>query len=179
MRFREGMAALVLTVSDRCARGEQEDVSGGLVEARLREAGAERVERRVVADEMGEIVAALREGAAWAGLVVTTGGTGLAPRDVTPEATRAVCERMVEGLGERMRAASLERTPLAALSRATAGTVGTCLILNVPGSPNGAEVSMEAVLPVVGHAMDLLAGRTAHAAGDAGRPARPEDGVAG
>ena len=145
--FRPGVRAWVVTVSDRCARGEQEDVSGPEVVALLREAGVSEIGTETVPDEVEGIAAVLRQASdGGVELVVTTGGTGLAARDVTPEATRMVCERMVDGVAERMRAVSLERTPMAVLSRGVCGVAGRTLVVNLPGSPDGARVSLGAVL---------------------------------
>jgi molybdopterin adenylyltransferase len=154
---------VVLTISDRCSRGEQEDLSGPAVCKLLEGAGVRAIVVEILADELDLIAAGLRLHAAQgAGLIVTTGGTGLAARDVTPEATRLVCDRLVDGLAERMRADGLLHTPLAPLSRAVCGTVGKTLIVNLPGSPAGAKSSLAAILPLLPHALDLLAGNTAH-----------------
>jgi molybdopterin adenylyltransferase len=154
----EATRAAVLTVSDGVTHGTRADGSGDVAVELLREAGFEVSDRRVVPDERPDIESALRELAATHGLVVTTGGTGFGPRDVTPEATQAVIERAAPGLAELMRATGLAHTPMAALSRAVAGALGGTLILNLPGSPQGVRESLSAVLPVIPHAVELLGG---------------------
>jgi molybdopterin adenylyltransferase len=154
-----GWAAKVLTVSDGVVAGTREDRSGAALEERLVAAGMTVAERAVTADGVEAVAEALRRlTAGFAGLVVTTGGTGFGPRDLTPEGTRAVLEREAPGLAEAMR---LVR-PLGRLSRATAGTVGQCLVLNTPGSSTGAVECLDAVLDVVPHALDLLTGGRPH-----------------
>jgi molybdopterin adenylyltransferase len=148
----------VLTVSDGVTNGTRDDESGDVAVQLLGGAGFDVSDRRVVPDERPEIESALRELAATHGLVVTTGGTGFGPRDVTPEATRAVIEREAPGLAELMRATGLAHTPMAALSRAVAGALGGALILNLPGSPQGVRESLVSVLPVIPHAVELLGG---------------------
>ena len=157
------MTAAVLTVSDSVARGNREDLSGPAAAGLLRQKGFAIKEQRVIADEQPAIEAALVELAALVQLVVTTGGTGIAERDVTPEATRAVCSRLIEGIPEKIRAAGLAKTRYAALSRGLCGVRGRALILNLPGSPQGAVESLEAVIDILPHVLDLLAGKTGHA----------------
>ncbi|MGH2386203.1 MAG: bifunctional molybdenum cofactor biosynthesis protein MoaC/MoaB, partial [Candidatus Limnocylindria bacterium] len=152
--------AVVVTCSNRSATGEREDASGPLLVAALRDAGFDVAsDAIVVADDEPEI-ASLLAGLADAGhrLIITTGGTGLTPTDVTPAATRRVIEREAPGLAELMRIAGLTSTPLAALSRGVVGTRGRTLIANLPGSPKGASESLAALLPVLRHALDQLAG---------------------
>lgn len=158
--------AAVLTVSDRCSRGEREDEGGPLVAEQLRAAGYEVSELAVVPDEQGEIETALRRIAdsGTVQLLVTTGGTGFAPRDVTPEATAAVCEKLAPGIPEAMRCASLQVTKRAMLSRAQAGIRGGTLIVNLPGSPKGARENLEAVLPALEHGLTMLSGAPADCA---------------
>lgn len=155
------LAAKVLTVSDGVVAGTRQDKSGAALVERLAVAGFEVVDRRVVSDGVEPVAAALAEMAAgFAGLVVTTGGTGFGPRDLTPEGTRAVIDREAPGLAEAMR---LVNPAKGRLSRGLAGTVGSCLVLNTPGSTAGALESVEAVLDVLPHALALLAGEpTAH-----------------
>jgi molybdenum cofactor synthesis domain-containing protein len=155
-------AAAVLTVSDSCSRGEKVDLSGPAVAEALERRNFEVVVRSVVADERAAIQEKLIELCRSARLVVTTGGTGIAPRDVTPEATDAVCDRLVEGIAEQMRLQGARKTRFAALSRAVCGVRGRSLILNLPGSPAGAVESLAAVMELLPHALELIAGRTAH-----------------
>jgi molybdopterin adenylyltransferase len=164
-RFRSEIKTVVLTISDRCFAGTQQDLSGPAVARLLVASGVTHLAAHTLPDDFDQIADALRQNARTASLIVTTGGTGLAARDVTPDATRLVCDRLVEGLAERMRADGLRYTPLAPLSRAVCGTLGSTLILNLPGSPTGAESSLTAILPLLPHALDLLAGFTEHEPG--------------
>jgi molybdopterin adenylyltransferase len=151
--------AKVLTISTSVAQGRADDRGGAVVEAALLEAGIEVVQREVVADGLDGVEKALRElVAGFHGLIVTTGGTGFSPSDTTPEATTRVIDRPAPGLAEAMRLTS----PLGRLSRATAGTTGAALILNTPGSPNGAAEYLAAVLDVLPHALSLLGGENPH-----------------
>ncbi len=161
--------AVVITVSDSCFQGTRQDASGPAVAALLARNGISVAAVATVPDEIESIAAALREHAARFPLVVTTGGTGIALRDVTPEATRLVCDRILDGFGERMRSEGLKQTPYAHLSRAVCGTCrprqgAACasLILNLPGSPAGAVESLQAVIGLIPHALALLAGNTEH-----------------
>jgi molybdopterin adenylyltransferase len=158
----EPVSAAVLTVSDSSARGERADLSGPAVVEILRKKNFSVVASEIVPDDQAAIQQALIRLAAKARLVVTTGGTGIAERDVTPEATRAVCSRLLEGVAERMRSEGAKKTPLAALSRGLCGAREKSLILNLPGSPRGATESLEAVIDLLPHALQLLGGNTKH-----------------
>jgi len=159
-----GITAAVLTISDSAHEGAREDLSGPAVVNRLTQSGFSVTYRKVVPDERDQIAAALRQlsdsGAAAA--IFTTGGTGVSPRDVTPEATRDVIDREIPGFGELMRSRGSEFTPFATLSRALAGIRGHILIVNLPGSTRGAVQSLDAILELVPHVLDLINGRTGH-----------------
>jgi molybdopterin adenylyltransferase len=154
--------AAVLTVSDSSARGERANLSGPAVARRLKKARFQVIAAATVSDNQPAIRKALIAMAGQARLVVTTGGTGIAPRDVTPEATRAVCTTLLDGIPQRMRSEGAKKTPFAALSRGLCGVRGKSLILNLPGSPSGAVESLEAVIELLPHAIQLLAGHTEH-----------------
>jgi molybdenum cofactor synthesis domain-containing protein len=148
----------ILTVSDRCARGEAEDRSGPLIAARLPKERFEVVERAVVPDEVETIRVTIRQWAARCDVVLTTGGTGLSPRDVTPEATGSVLDRSCPGIAEAIRVEGYRKTPRAILSRGLAGTVGSCLVVNLPGSSSAVEDGMAVLLPILEHAVEMIRG---------------------
>lgn len=154
--------AAVITVSDSCARGERQDLSGPAVAQALEKLHFTIRAREVVPDDPIQIQNLLIRLAREVHFIVTTGGTGIAPRDLTPEATRAVCDRLLDGVSERMRTEGAKKTPFAALSRGLCGVRGRALILNLPGSPSGAVESLEAIANLVPHAIDLLNGKTDH-----------------
>ncbi len=154
------MRAAVLTLSDKGARGERVDESGPALSAWLAEKGVHTVHAHVIPDEFDQIVGVLSD---WADrdlaeLILTTGGTGVSPRDITPEATMQVCQRLIPGIGELMRLRSLEKTPMASLSRAVAGIRNRSLIINLPGSPRAARENLAAVWPVIGHGIEKIRG---------------------
>ena len=158
--------AAVLTVSDRSSQGLRPDEAGPLVAQLLKESGYQVVQTLIVPDEGPRIETILRQ---WsdqgvADLIVTTGGTGFSPRDITPEATIAVCQRLTPGIPEAMRRASMQVTPRAMLSRAAAGIRGKTLIVNLPGSPKAAKENLEAVLPALSHGLEMLTGGPADCA---------------
>lgn len=161
------MRAAILTLSDKGSRGERVDQSGPALTSWLAERGVHTVLSRIIADECELIVTVLSEwaDADAADLILTTGGTGVSPRDTTPEATMRVVERVIPGLGELMRLRSLEKTPMASLSRAVAGIRNRSLIINLPGSPTGALENLEAVWPTIGHAVEKIRGGQEDCAG--------------
>lgn len=152
----------VVTISDSVARGERVDRSGPATVAVLRQHGLDVTQQRAVVDDQAEIEQTLIQLSEQVQLVVTTGGTGIAERDVTPEATRAVCAKLIEGIPQKMRAEGAQSTEFAVLSRGVCGVRGRCLILNLPGSPAGAVDSLQSVVEILPHALELLAGNTEH-----------------
>jgi molybdopterin adenylyltransferase len=159
-----GIRAVVITVSDACSRGERKDESGEVLRQLLQETGAEIVATKIVSDDLEPLTHTLREFADRpdVDLIVTTGGTGLAPRDNTPEATLAIIEREAPGLAEAMRMETLKHTPMAMISRGVSGLRSGTLIVNLPGSPKAVRESFAVIKPVLGHAITLLSGRPDH-----------------
>lgn len=154
----------IVTISDSVVAGTRQDLSGAVLRERVEALGWQVAAQETVPDEVDGIAAVLKKLAdsAQVSLILTTGGTGVSPRDVTPEAARSVIEREIPGLGELMRAEGSKVTPFAALSRSMAGTRGTALIVNLPGSPKGAAESLDAISKLIPHIVDLMQGRTSH-----------------
>lgn len=162
--MKKEIRAVAITVSDGCAFGKREDLSGVLLIELLTEAGATVVDKEIVSDELEPLKETLKTHADRddVNLIITTGGTGFAPRDNTPEATRAVIEKEAQGLAEAMRYESLKVTPMAMISRGVCGIRNGTLIINLPGSPKGVRESFEVIKPVLQHAINLLEGNTEH-----------------
>lgn len=159
MTLPDGTRAAVITASNRSSRGERQDTSGHLLADKLRELGCEVGDVTVVPDDVPAIQAAIRAAlAAGVDVVVTTGGTGVTPTDVTPEATRPLLEREVPGIAETIRSAARERVPTSVLSRGLAGTIGTTLVVNLPGSPGGVKDGISVLTPILGHVLSQLRG---------------------
>lgn len=158
------ICAIVITVSDACSRGERRDESGETLVQLLNEMGGSVVEKKIVSDDLEGLVQVLQHTAERrdVNLIMTTGGTGLGPRDNTPEATRRLIEREAPGLAEAMRAETLKQTPMAMISRGVCGVCSGTLIINLPGSPKAVHECFAVIKPVLSHAVDLLAGRTQH-----------------
>jgi molybdenum cofactor synthesis domain-containing protein len=158
------ISAVVITVSDACARGERHDESGDKLVELLNGIGAQIVSREVVSDDLLPLVELLKKHSenTHVNLIVTTGGTGFGPRDNTPEATKKIIEREAPGLSEAMRAESLKHTPMGMISRGVCGVRSGCLIVNLPGSPKAVTESFAVIRPVLPHVVDLLAGKTRH-----------------
>jgi len=163
--------AVVITASDACARGEREDASGAALVQLLTDLGAEIVASKILSDDLDPLIESLIDFADRddVNLIITTGGTGLGPRDNTPEATQLVIEREAPGIAEAIRAESLKITPMAMISRGVCGVRSGTLIVNLAGSPNAVKESFAVIAPVLPHAMDLLAGRTSHTEEKRGR----------
>ena len=166
MKQISGIHAVVITVSDACSRGEREDTSGKTLVELLTDVGADIIETTILSDDLEPLVQSLYKFADRddVNLIITTGGTGLGPRDNTPEATQSIIEREAPGIAEAIRAESLKVTPMAMISRGVCGVRSETLIINLPGSPKAVKESFAVIAPVLSHALDLLAGKTTHRA---------------
>lgn len=162
MGDQDKIRAVIITVSDRCSRGEAQDLSGARLAILLKEAGIEVAEKLIISDDLDTLIETLKDASEKCDLIVTTGGTGFTERDNTPEATRAVVERLAPGLAEAMRMKTLGNTKFAMLSRGVCGIRGKCLIINLPGSPKGVAECFQVIEPVLQHAVNQIKGVAEH-----------------